>query len=174
MYKQTVKLEDHESLIKLNKKTGVETDLKKVINHLPVGTELNKKKSLYHQVSDDVAEYLENRLTLTEYRVVGIMSRMASFRTNSLKPLDDDTSTYELQEYLKVDRKKVKDILKKLYLMGVYGIFKVSERDNPYKHYWILNPYISSKGNITEKDVKDLFKGTDIALHHFKCTGELN
>lgn len=174
MYKQEVKLQDNESLCKVNKDTGEWSELKKAINTLPIGTELIRGKAIYHQTFDDVDDYLCRKLTAVEYRVVCIMSRMAAFKTNSLAPLDDETSTYELQSYLRVDRKKVKETLRKLYLMGVYGVFKVSQRDNPYKHYWILNPYISCKGNIIEKDVKDLFNGTEIEIYHQKHIGKCN
>jgi hypothetical protein len=94
---------------------------------------------------------------------------MAQFNTNSLDPLDDEFSTYALEEFFKVDRRKIKKIFKKLFDMGVYGKFSVSEIDEPYKNYWILNPFISCKGKLIESDVVRLFYKTEITQYHFEC-----
>lgn len=168
MREQLVKLKDDEIAAKLNKRTGELTELEQACKMIE-GREVYNNPALYSKTFDDVNRFLLDNLNETEYKVVSIMCLMAEFGTNSLDPLDDDMSTYSLEHFFKIDRRKVKKIFSKLYDMGIYGKFSVSEIDEPYKNYWILNPFVSYKGKLIESDVVKLFYKTEITQFHFDC-----
>lgn len=165
MYEKTVKLQDNERVLILEGDTGVIRELKNAIKKVDNGKELFNKSVPFHKRFHDVEPFLLDRLNAIEYKTVGFMANMAQFGTNSLAPLDDDASTATLSDYFKVDRRVVLKVLKKLYDLGVYGKFSVSEVDAPFKKYWILNPYISYRCKVIDSDIKNLFKNTEIAKY---------
>lgn len=168
MREETVKLEDHEFLVKANAITGEGKDLRKAMRKLEEGKELFKDEGDWVKKYKGMGSFLRRRLSMVERDMVSLMTDMAQFGTNSLDPLDDEKTSIELSEYFGVHRNYIKKSLKNLYDLGVYGKFSVSEIDKHYKKYWILNPYISYGGNIIDSDIKNLFKNTEIAEYHFK------
>lgn len=168
MREETVKLQDDEIAARINKRTGEISPLERACKMIE-GREVYNNPALYRKTYQDVDDYLYKKLSLIEYSVIVVMSRMAEFGTNSLDPLDDSYSAYYLETFFEIDRKKVKKILLNLYNLGVYGKFSVAEIDEPYKKYWILNPYVSYKGNVIQSDIIKLFEKTEIAKYHFEC-----
>jgi len=168
MYTRTFKLQDNEVPAKINKETGEITEVRNEFRALEPTREVFNGKALFRKTYEDVDRFLLKKLSDAEYKVVTMMSLMADPGTNSLKPLDDSTSMRTLEDKFGVDRRRMSMILNKLFSLGVYAKFKIAEVDNPYKNYWILNPYISFKGRVIESDIMKLFNNTIIARHHFE------
>src|SRR5574343_271116 len=169
MYNQTIKLKHNEKPAKVNIETGevVEIDTRK--NNIPQGKQLFGKEEIGWSKSFNASwEFLDEVLTDLEFRVVNRLCRMAKANTNSLEPLDDETTSVELSEYFKIDRRKSKKLFKKLYELGVYGRFSVKKEDIPYTNYWVLNPYLTFQGSTIQSDIASLFKGTRLTNEYYK------
>jgi len=173
MYTRNLKLKDNEVPAKINKETGEIVEVRNEFKSLELTREVFSSKTLFRKTYEDVDRFLIKKLSDAEYKVVMMMALMADAGTNSLKPLDDSTSMRTLEEYFNVDRRRIRAILDKLFSLGVYAKFKIAEVDNPYKNYWILNPYISFKGRVIESDIMKLFNNTIIARHHFEEMSKL-
>jgi hypothetical protein len=46
---------------------------------------------------------------------------------------------------------------------GMALIREINKVDEPYKKYWIINPYLSFSGQVIKSDVRHLFQGTHIS-----------
>jgi hypothetical protein len=110
----------------------------------------------------DVTRRLKKYFNQTEIYVIFEMINRAEFGTNSLRPLNDDLSARQLAEEFSVNKNKIMSVLSKLFEMGVYAQFKVSENATA-KEYWILNPYIFWRGRIKTDSIFKYFAQTDIA-----------
>lgn len=168
MYTRNLKLKDFEVPAKINKETGEITEVRNVFNAIGESKQVFGDKTLFRKTFEDVDKFLITNLSDTEYKVVMMMALMAAPSTNSLEPLDDTTSMRALEKHFNVDRRRIVKVLNKLFSLGVYAKFKIAEVNNPYKNYWILNPYISFKGKIIDSDIVKLFQNTVIAKHHFE------
>ena len=73
-----------------------------------------------------------------------------------------------LEEYFGVSRKKLPGILKNLFDIGVFAKFEVANIDEPYKRYWILNPYVSFKGRLVNSEIAKLFYNTHVERAYAK------
>lgn len=107
--------------------------------------------------------YLYYRTTALEYRVAHHLATKAKAFTNSLEPLNDKSTVREIAEAVDISTGKVTIIFERLFNLGVYGRFEVSEQDRGRVQYWILNPYLSFNGKRISKDIVSLFDRTEIA-----------
>lgn len=159
-YKQTIELANNESLAKVNNETGEVTTVKKKLNNLPEGKEVFEPEGIFRKDYTKTWEYLDKTLTPLEFKVVAKLCRMAKMNTNSLEPLNDETTALKLSEEFNIDHRTSKKLFKKLFELGVYAKFEAFKPDVPYTKYWILNPYLSFSGKIINSDIKLLFTGT--------------
>lgn len=160
MYKVEVKLNHNEVAAKVNTETGDTKLVKFRPNNIPDGkSKLSYKK--FAIVNNDSIKILSDLLSNEELGIVLHMIGIAEFNTNSLKPLNDSLSLRELEAELKISKNRVKPILEKLFKLGVYMQVKIHEED--LKEFWVLNPYISWKGNLKTDSLFDSFMGTVIA-----------
>ena len=174
MYTRTVDLKDHESLFKVNKETGELTELSSVLKTLPDNMEVWLPASSFHKTFDASWRYLSKALTSDELKVVTIMSLMATPNTNSLSPLNEDSSLRNLADFFNINKNKIRNILDKLFEIGVFARFEVAKVESPYTKYWILNPYISFKGKLANSDVAKLFHGTQVHIEYLKNAKIIN
>ena len=172
MYSRTIKLEDNEIPAKINKETGeiIEEKQPRKYNRLKEGETMVLPEALFHKGFDFTNQFLMSKLNKTEWWILSVMISKAKPNTNSLEPLDDETSFRELELIFNTDRRILRAALKKLFDLGVYARFSVAEVNNPCQTYWILNPYISFKGRVTRTDIIRLFDNTIIALEYKKST----
>ena len=160
MYIQEVKLQDNEKIIKVNSETGEVTTIPKRINNIPIGKEIFEPDAIFRKDYTNSWKFLKRTLTPIEYKAAHTLAIMAKANTNSLEPLNDDTTIPELMEVLSVSKNIVKPILAKLWDLGVYGRFEVKQVDKPYTKHWIFNPYLSFSGRLIHSDIARLFLGT--------------
>lgn len=104
--------------------------------------------------------YLERHLSTLEFAVANRMALMAGAYTNSLRPLNDESTIFELTNKLGIGKNKVISVTKKLFDLGVFAKFDIKEVDVDYKKYWIFNPYLSFNGRFIDMSMKNLFKNT--------------
>jgi DNA-binding MarR family transcriptional regulator len=161
-YKKLFFLADNEIPAKINAETGEIQEFRDYKNNLPLGKEIFESKALFKKTYEITEEFLDNVLTPLEFAIVMRMARMAKMNTNSLEPLSDESTLLEIAQELKVNRRDVKNILKKLFELGVYGRFEVCDYDKTYKKYWVLNPYIRFQGKVIDSSIKNLFTNTKI------------
>lgn len=162
MYERTIKLQDDELPIAVNQRTGETRPIKSSVNNIPEGKEIFEPKGEFRKDYTSSWLFLDKNLTDLEMRVVQRLCFMAKMNTNSLQPLSDDLAMTEIAEILGIHRHKAKQLVKKLYELGVYARFEVAKEDVPYTKYWILNPYLSFSGKLIDSDIAQLFVGTKI------------
>ena len=162
-------LDDHEKPAKVDMETGEFKEVKERKNNIPAGKQVFGKEEIGWTKSFNASwEYLDEVLTDLEFRVVNRLCRMAKTNTNSLQPLDDETTTIELSNQFGIDRRKAKKMFDKLFDLGVYGKFSVKKEDIPYTKYWVLNPYLTFQGRLINSDIAELFKGTKLTNEYYK------
>lgn len=108
--------------------------------------------------------YLKSETSNIEFAAAIRLSLMAKDNTNSLEPLDDNTTVENLVKVLGVSKNKVNSVLGKLFNLGVYGKFEVVDAEKGYTKYWLFNPFLSFSDKIIKSDIANLFKGTKVAL----------
>ncbi len=102
-----------------------------------------------------------NLLNNEELGIIAHMSSIAEINTNSLRPLTNNVTLKDLSERFKVPIKRVEKIFKKLFNMGVYSQLNYfSYSENQEVVYWVLNPYISWKGNLKNDSIFSAFQDT--------------
>ena len=168
-YEQNVKLKHHEKAAKINLWTGEVVPLTSKKNNIPKDKEtfgINEKG--WRKSFDYSWEFLEEVLSDLELRVVQKLCRLAEMNTNSLKPLNDETTQLEIAETFNIDRRKAKLMFKKLHELGIYAKFDVVYEHIPYTKFWVLNPYLSFGGKLIKSDIAALFKGTKLTNEYYK------
>lgn len=162
-YTQEVKLNHNESAARVDNETGEVVFIKKRINNLPEGKSPLKYKN-FALVNEQALKILKRKLTNEELGVILYMISLANFNSNSLKPLNNETSSVVLSDIFGVDRRRVKSMFNKFYELGVYNsynTFSVTESES--KTYWILSPYISWKGKLVDDSIFYDFSDTELA-----------
>lgn len=161
-YEQTLKLKNEEKAMKVNILTGEVTELTKRGNTLPFGKRLVKQTN-FSKVNIDAIPLLKDKLSNIELGIVFQMIGLAEYNTNSLKPLNNDTTVRELSERFGVGINQVKKNFKNLFDLGVYAQLSIARDDG--NEFWILNPYISFKGKTAEDSLFDNFQNTQITKY---------
>lgn len=156
-YTQTVKLRDDESLAKIQVSTGEIIEVPKKVRAIPEG-KIKMRYEAFHLTNDRAMELLWTLVSPEEYAIVGRMATMADFRTNNLKPLNDETSIRELSRVFNINKARVGPMLKRLFDLGVYANVKVV--NGTMCEYWVLNPYISFKGQFVDESLASHFNRT--------------
>ena len=175
-YEVNLKLEHNESPAKVNMATGEICMLstKKRFSNLKDDENIILPKGKFTKVFDVTRSFLLERLSKTEWWVLSIMIERALPGTNSMEPIDDDTSMRELERIFKTDRQVLKRALDKLFDIGAYANYSISE-SGERKKYWLLNPYVSFKGRKSNSDIMKIFDKTDIAVYYKNvCMGLKN
>lgn len=164
-YERTIKLKHNERAAKIDMETGNVTELPARANNMPEG----KSKLDYdrYHISNDrfikqslAAGLLNNE----ELGIITHMSSIAEINTNSLRPLDNDTTAITLGEKFGVNRKKIKTIFDKFFKLGVFmqlNYYSYSEDKNVT--YWVLNPNISWKGRLKDDSIFLHFRDTIVS-----------
>lgn len=166
-YSQIVQLKHNERVIIVNDDGEFrEPTVRK--NNIPSGKQVFEPNGIFKKTYTKSWEYLKQELSPFEFRAAFSLALLAKANTNSLEPLNDETTLNDLIAVLDVSINKVKPVLKKLWDYGVYGKFEVAKQNEPYKKYWILNPYLSFSGKIINSDIANLFIGTSIEIAYHK------
>ncbi len=157
--KKTIELEDNEKPAIINLESGELTLIKEYHNNLPEGKSVFEISS-FTKLNTEAITVMKELLTKDECFIVLQMIQMAEFNTNSLRPLNDDTTQKELSELFEVGKNQIQKYIKHLFDIGVFAQFKISKYG--LKEYWILNPYISFKGKTIEDTIFKNFSNTII------------
>lgn len=160
MYTKTLKLQNHESVAVIDKKTGEFKEVKQRPNNIPEGGSLQKFET-FSKVNDKAIAFLETVLSNEEMGIVFKMIKRSAYETNVMIPLNDEISYRELAEEFNIGKNKVDKIFTRLFNLGVYAQIKVA--NGPHSEYWTLNPFISFKGRIISEAIKVYFDKTIIA-----------
>lgn len=161
MYTQTINLEDNEVAAKISAETGEIKECKKRSNNIPQGKSLHRMDTFF-KMNAQLMNRLKHSglLSMEEIGVITYMSTIAEWNTNSLKPLNNDTSTRMLADFFLINRNKVSKVLDKLFKLGVYMQIKIHKDD--VVDYWVLNPNVSWKGTLASDSLFLHFEGTAI------------
>lgn len=161
MYTQELKLRHDEIAVKLNANTGEWKEVKKPSNNLPEGKSV-KRMEKFFKMNTPLINKLKHSglLSMEEIGIITYMATIAEWNTNSLKPLNNETSTRMLEDFFMINKNRVKKVLDKLFKLGVYMQIKIHKDD--LVDYWVLNPNISWKGTLAEDSLFEHFKGTII------------
>lgn len=168
MYTRNLKLKDNEVPAKINLETGEITEVRNIFNSIPEGKEMWLKNEKFSKMFTYSWKYLAKTLKEDELKVLVLMSITAQPSTNSMPPLNEEISMRQMEEFFGVDRRKLPNIFKALFDIGVFAKFEVATDEEFYKKYWILNPYISFKGRLISSDIAKLFYGTRIEKEYVK------
>lgn len=162
MYKnRDISLNDSEVLGKLDKVSGEFIEIKIRHNNIPDGKHLHKIDKFFKMNVAIITKLKHSGLlTMEEIGIITYMSTMAEWNTNSLKPLNNDTSARMLADLFMINKNKVKHVLDRLFKLGVYMQIKIHKED--LVDYWVLNPNISWKGTLAQDSLFYHFEGTII------------
>lgn len=163
-YKKLVELNHNEIPAIIDLETGEITPLVPKSNNIPEGKQVFEPKGVFQKSYTKSWLFLKSKLTAFEFSVAFELAVMAKANTNSLEPLNDDTTVNQLVERFNISRNKVKPLFKKLFDLGVYAKFEVAKQNTPYKKYWVLNPYLSFSGRLIDSDLAELFRDTSIEI----------
>lgn len=167
MYKKTIKLHHHETPYAIDKLTGEHREIKMGVNNIPIGKQKFDFDESFHKAYEKVWLYLVDNLSDKEIKVALMMSCMTEYETNSLAPLDDNTSYQMIADKFNLSKSNVKKIFKNLFDIGVYASFKYSHYKRGTVEEWVFNPFISFKGKLINSDLKNLFLNTKVAKHFY-------
>lgn len=159
-YTQSVELNNNETLAKVNTETGEVTTFQSNKRKLPEG----KSKLDYDNfsiINNNMLRVLFKECSSSEIKVILHMIYLSEFNTNSLNPLNNETSHRELGKIFDLDHKTIKTIFTHLKELGVYLQLNITEVDG-VKEYWVLNPYISWKGKLKSDSLFLTFANTKI------------
>jgi hypothetical protein len=157
---QTVGLYNGEDLYATDIETGDMRKIKKYANNIPSGKSLLDYKN-FGMLNMDVTKKLEKYFSNLELSIIFKLINRVEFNSNSLKPLNDDTSIRLLAEEFNISINTVPKIFKNLKEMGVFAQLDISENKES-KKYWILNPYIFWRGKLKDDSLFVAFNNTDI------------
>ena len=166
MYKKEIKLNDCEIPAKINLETGEITEIREIFRVLPENKDVWLKEEKFTKMFTYSWRFLVKELSAEELKVLIVMTTMAHAGTNALPPLNDELSMVSLEDVFLISRKRLPKILKRLFDLGVYAKFEVAKIDEPFKKYWILNPYVSFKGRLIDHSIIELFFDTRVELEY--------
>ena len=161
-YEIKIKLKDNEKVWISDQETAEIKECKVRPNNIPEGKVLFEPSAHFMKDYRNSWRFLKQVLKPIEYMAAHSLALKAKSNTNSLEPLNDETTLKELMAELNVSINKVKPILRVLFDLGVYGRFETAKPDVPYTKYWILNPYLTLSSKLTHSDIAELFKGTHV------------
>lgn len=161
-YNASANLNDNEKLAKINIETGEIKEINISATRKPRDKSMDyfNSKNVYQRYFTKAWGLLMTQTNDLEFRAATMLGMMAKAYTNSLEPLNPDSTAKELSDYLHIDRRLVLGVMTKLEKLGVIGTFGVYNRNEVYQGFWIFNPYLSFNGKIIKKDVDVLFKDT--------------
>lgn len=163
MYNKEIKLNDNELPAKINSETGEVTVIDTVSHKRNPDAVVFEPQAKFSKHYDKSWQYLYYRTSPLEYKVATFIAMKAKPFTNSLEPLNDDTSVRELAAYCDISTGKVKPTFDKLFDLGVFGKFEVVDESKNHTRYWILNPYLSVHSKAVDKGIMILFQNTELA-----------
>lgn len=163
-YNYTYKLEHDQRPAVLDVTTGdiKEIDTKHMTTRDTGASIFNQDASFFKSFSG-AWEWLYYRLSPLELKVVVYLAMKAAPITNSLEPLNDDSSVRDLANVVDISKSKITVVFTKLLELGVYGKFEVVEEGKRYMKFWILNPHLAIKSKVIKDGVVKLFQGTELS-----------
>lgn len=162
MYKKKLTFKNHEIPAKIDGETGEVTEM----GGRPKGDPRNQTRvhfsnpAVFQRKYKKAWELLDSLTNDSEYVVALKLSDLSKSFSASLEPLNDETSVREISRILKRDRRSVSKILKRLFDLGVYGKFAVTDANYDMQRYWMFNPYLSFNGTHIEESTLRLFENT--------------
>ena len=174
-YEQSLELNHNEVAAKVNVETGEVKVIKKRKGEVPTGYELFEPDAKFKKSFPPAWKYLGEVLNPMEFKVAFTLMLRAYGYTNSLEPLNDDTTNVQLKQEFDISINNIPKVFNKLKSLGVMAQFSIGEITG-YKRYWILNPYLSFSGVLIKSDIANLFKDTYVtkAYHNPKYQINLN
>lgn len=163
-YERTYQLKHNEAPAKINMETG---EVKKIGEARGKPNPDFQKFDLmpvYHRLNPVAWEFLESQTTDSELKCALKLAHLAKAFTNSLVPLNDETTLVDLSDTLGVNRNIVERHIDRLFKLGVIGKFEVYDDKQRHTKYWVFNPYLAFNGDKIRRDVVTLFDKTTIAM----------
>jgi DNA-binding MarR family transcriptional regulator len=165
-YERTIKLNHNEVPARVNLETGnieVVKDPLRITNNTDSTLEKFDLFQVFQRVNTAAWELLSTQVKANELAVAMKLALRAKAYTNSLEPLNPDTSMRSIAEQLKVEKNTIAKIIDKLFKLGVIGKFEVYNDKQEHTKFWVFNPYLTFNGKHIKKDVRTLFDNTYFA-----------
>lgn len=163
-YTTELKLNHNEIPAKIDLDTGEVTPIKQKSNNIPEGKSKLDYKN-FGIINNDMIKVLERECSNLELAVILKLISRINFNTNSLRPLNNDTTVRILADEFNIGINSVTKLFKNLEHIGVYAQFKISEVGKSgisSNEYWILNPYIVWRGRLKNDVIFNYFINTKI------------
>lgn len=161
-YRKEIELYHYEVPAALDKASGEVREIKDHVNRNPTIHYHNSSES-FQKTFTKAWRLLETQTTDKEFAVANKLAYRAKAFTNSLRPLNDDSTIMEIANELNSDRRTIMKVIDKLFKLGVIGKFEVYNANVEYTKYWIFNPYLSFNGKVIDEGIAKLFSGTTYA-----------
>lgn len=178
-YKPNVQLKHNEIPAAVSVDTGEIRVINQRPNNLPEGKEIWNGNGKFAKLYDKAWNYMLEVFSPLEFKIIAQMISMASINSNSLKPLNDNTTINELATTFNIHRNSVTKLFTKLSNHGIYAEFNFhkaplsfdpndpSTFNNPSIEckYWVLNPYIIFRGKTIDSALVDLFRSSKLSKY---------
>ena len=160
-----LKLQNHQSAFIGDNNTGELTEVKSRANNIPEGMSRLDYDN-FGMINLDMLAVLRRHLSNTQIGIIMAMIMRAEYQTNSLAPLNSETSVRELSEIFDIGINQVTKTFEKLKDLGIFGTLKIAtDRGN---EFWILNPYIYWKGKLKDDSIFKHFLDTKITKYLYQ------
>jgi hypothetical protein len=178
-YKKENMFKHYEVPAALNPDTGELRVINPRPNNLPEGKEIWNTSGKFAKLYDKAWNYMLEVFSPLEFKIVAQMISMASINSNSLKPLNDNTTINELASTFNIHRNSVTKLFTKLSNHGIYAEFNFHKAPNSFDpndpstfntpsiecKYWVLNPYIIFRGKTIDSALVDLFRDSKLSKY---------
>ncbi len=163
-YEKTIQLKHNEAPAKINVETGEVKRLGQARGKSNPDFQKFDLMPVYHRLNPVAWSLLASLTTDSELKCAYKLAHIARAYTNSLVPLNDESTLLELSEALGINRNIVERHVDRLFKLGVIGKFEVYNDKEVHTKYWVFNPYLAFNGDKIRRDVVTLFDGTTFAL----------
>jgi hypothetical protein len=166
-YKTTVSIEDGCSIHQINQATGeIKEITQKITNKSEEGFSNPMRKTSFTRHFTKSWQFLRGKVSDRELRIIIELRDIATWKTNSLRPLGDDTTKASLSKQFNINQRYVDQVFNKLFDLGILAKTQVNTSEGTIYTYWLFNPYLGFNGPVMDDATWEIFSKTSFALLH--------
>lgn len=108
-------------------------------------------------------ELLKSQTTELEYKVAEIMLDSSKERAQYLNAISSEEIAENTLNTLKISKNALEQVIQNLFILGFMGKFTVYNENETYDKYWVINPYLTDRGDEFRSHYFQLFNVTTFA-----------
>jgi hypothetical protein len=109
-------------------------------------------------------ELLKSQTTELEYKVAEIMLDSSKERAQYLNAISSEEIAENTLNTLKISKNALEQVVQNLFILGFMGKFTVYNENETCDKYWVINPYLTDRGDEFRSHYFQLFNVTTFAM----------